>query len=392
MTAGTKIEWANETWNPLAGCSLASTGCANCYAIKECWRLAHNPNPKVAAKFAGTVRKTKAGQLVWTGKVNFSEEALLLPLRWKKPRRIFVNSLSDLFHESVSDETIDRIFAVMALCPQHQFLVLTKRSARMREYFGYRGTPDRIYHLACDMIVEEMLDVIAIAPGIDESLAPEGKPRVYLGQWPIPNVWLGVSVENQQAADERIPDLLATPAAIRWLSCEPLVAPVDVRKWTPECYECGLTCGLRLPGPPEIERCTECGEECGPDTDPVISDGCPKCGGELECVCPDCGHYMVHEHPDTPCIDWVVAGGESGAKARPANPQWFRNLRDQCAAADVSFFFKQWGEWVSVSEVEGPQTDWHTFDDHRSVRRVGKKAAVRTLDGELHDAFPGGRH
>jgi hypothetical protein len=229
---------------------------------------------------------------------------------------------------------------------------------------------------------------------------------------PLSNVWLGVSVEDQTRADERIPDLLATPAAIRFISAEPLLGPVDIGKWLPTCYECGLSCGLRLNGPPKEERCTVCGEECGPETEPVLSEGCPKCGGELEPVCPDCGHYMVYQHPDTPCLDWVIGGGESGKGARPMHPDWACDIRDQCAAADVPFFFKQWGDWEIALDRDHDDPDWrldytNDYVDHGKskwlnleggcgfhgerfhvMRNVGTKRAGRLLDGVEHNAMP----
>jgi len=291
----TKIEWTDETWNPIEQPSKASP--------------------------------------VWTGKLAFDEKALLAPLRWKKPRMVFVNSMGDLFHEDCPDEWIDRVFAVMALCPQHTFRVLTKRSGRMREYFAPQAE-DRVMDLAFDFACSKF--------GRDEAELYYSFGRY---RWPLPNVWLGVSVEDQQRADERIPDLLATPAAVRWISAEPLLGQVDLK-----------SCWMR--------RMTLCGE-C-----PSSDDGTP-----IDCACAD------------ESLDWVVAGGESGKGARPMHPDWARSLRDQCAAADVPFFFKQWGDWASVSEVEGPGR-FHLFDDFAASRNVGKKRAGRLLDGVQHDGWP----
>lgn len=213
--------------------------------------------------------------------------------------------------------------------------------------------------------------------------------------WPLANVWKGVSVEDQQRTDERIPDLLATPAAVRFLSCEPLLGPLDIRAYLPDCYECGLTCGLRLPDPPDQERCTECGWFGDPETEPVISEGCPDCGGELEYVCPNCGHYMVYQHPDTPNLDWVIVGGESGPKARPMHPDWARSLRDQCAAAGVAFHFKQNGEYLDLDHLGMVWNDLpdrvrgnQQFVDGKAMIRVGKKRAGRVLDGIEHNGVP----
>ncbi|MEQ5789046.1 phage Gp37/Gp68 family protein [Erythrobacter sp. NFXS35] len=327
----TKIEWTEATWNPIVGCSLASPGCTNCYAMKFAGTLlAHVP------KYDGLTQETKAGP-VWTGKLHFDEKALLEPLRWKKPRLVFVNSMGDLFHEDCPDDWIDRVFAVMALCPQHTFQVLTKRSARMREYCLSRYCSEA----GSDNIADAI-----------EDLRPNTS-----WEWdaPLPNVWLGVSVEDQQRADERIPDLLATPATVRWISAEPLLGPVSIidAMWARD-------------------------------------------------------HIVGLDET----IDWVAAGGESGKGSRPMHPDWARSLRDQCATAAVPFFFKQWGEWEVSLDRERDDPDWradysNNYVDHGKsrwlnieggrgfhgdrfvvMRQVGKKRAGRLLDGALHDAMP----
>ena len=179
MASGTKIEWTEATWNPTVGCSVVSPGCTNCYAMRLAGdRLAHLPIYK------GLTEPSKAGP-VWTGEVRINEKALDLPLRWRRPRMVFVNSMSDLFHEGLADAAIDRVFAIMAEASRHTFQVLTKRPERMREHARRRARP-------------------------------------------LPNVWLGVSVEDQARAEERIPILCETPTAIRFLSCEPLLAPLDL--------------------------------------------------------------------------------------------------------------------------------------------------------------------
>lgn len=210
----TKIEWTDkgETWNPLAGCSKISDGCKNCYAIKDAVRLAGNPNPKIAEKYKGTA-KTENGKMNWTGKINFaSKETLTQPMRWTRPRKIFVNSMSDLFHESVPDEWIDRIFAVMALSPQHTFQILTKRPDRMKKYFEYEAVFERILAEATflDWGVEFQRQFKRI------------KRQMNVNTFPLPNVWLGVSVEIQKETS-RLDFLRDTPAAIRFVSFEPLL-------------------------------------------------------------------------------------------------------------------------------------------------------------------------
>lgn len=350
MADNTKIEWTDATWNPITGCSVTSPGCTNCYAMQLAGtRLKHLPSRK------GLTQKSKAGP-VWTGEVRFNEHELTKPLRWKRPRMIFVCAHGDLFHESVPGAWIDRVFAVMALCPQHTFQVLTKRADRMRVYM----TTGR--HVEIQMQTRSL--------GLHELKRRERmQGHVHRGALlPLPNVWLGVSVEDQQRADERIPDLLATAAAIRWISAEPLLEAVDLRV-------------LRYDGMVYINGLT----------------------GDHGVTWPYQGRG--------PGLDWVVAGGESGPGARPMHPDWARALRDQCAAADVPFFFKQWGEWAPGVSIDGHVTrpentaDWFNdrwsfeeitprmaselhVDDEPLLWRCGKKRAGRLLDGVEHNGMP----
>lgn len=352
----THISWTEKTWNPIAGCSLLSAGCTNCYAMRDAHRLAGNPNAKIAAKYGGLTRLS-GGRAVWTGKVNLDEAAMLAPLRRRRPTTYFVNSMSDLFHEAVPDAWIDRIFAVMALSPQHRFQVLTKRSARMREYF--RESNQWRARIA------ELLNDIKPSP-IWNGNVHQGWQNLHGKPDGLPNVWLGVSVEDQAAADARIPDLLATPAALRFLSCEPLLGPVDLEML-------------------HYDRITNIDALNG-------------------------RHGVVHPmQGECAKIDWVIVGGESGARARPMHPDWARAIRDQCAAAGVPFHFKQWGEFAP-GEVAGDFLDpdkrarglslfdnqwsecWSEVDGHcddePDVYRIGKAKAGRMLDGVLHDAVP----
>ena len=339
-------EWTDATWQPITGCSVIGPGCTNCYAMTLAGtRLRHHPSR------AGLTRDTKAGP-VWTGEVRFNEQWLDLPLRWKLPRRIFVCAHGDLFHEAVPDEWIDRVFAVMALAPQHTFQVLTKRARRMRDYCRYAAS--RVTAAAFAYWCQRLR--------IDNHR--EYKPAQL--KWPLPNVWLGVSVEDQPRADERIPLLLDTPAAKRFISAEPLLSGIDLRE-----YLVDWATGWMLT---------------------------PK-----------------------PAIDWVIVGGENGPGARPMHPAWARSLRDQCQAAGVSFLMKQWGEWIdsdlwfaklAINGVRFPvgdylQTGKHlTWDEaarlaaatncrdveHQSdgttLIRVGKRASGRLLDGRIWAEFP----
>lgn len=375
MADGTAIEWTHrpgtngETWNPIVGCSVVSPGCTNCYAMRVAGtRLDGNPK---APHYAGTTQHSKAGP-VWTGKVATATDHILTkPLRWRAPRTVFVNSMGDLFHEAVPDEWIDRVFAVMALAPQHTFQLLSKRPARMRAYVQDRaveGMLGAVEHRARQLARER------------ETPIPVGKTLA--GTWPWPHVWLGVSVEDQARADARIPDLLATPAAIRFVSYEPALGPVrfdrigapqytdDDKGWTFNALDAGDTYRLY-------------GEE----------------GRYL-----DSGDGPMRETK----IDWVICGGESGPHARPMHPDWARSIRDQCASARVPFFFKQWGEWVPPNHFSGIETchgsgcpdvawpdgtiAWGSSHEHggpgRTLHRVGKKTAGRLLDGRTHDDFP----
>lgn len=365
----TSIEWTEATWNPIAGCTVHSPGCTNCYAMRTAARLA--TIPATAPIYAGLTQPSKAGP-VWTGKIAVNESTMLAPLIRKKPTMYFVNSMSDLFHESVPDYVIDQVFAVMALCGQHIMQVLTKRSERMREYLSHPDVRDRI-ECEMDQIIRERVDPLnrrsddlrATAPDLDET-------------WPLPNVWLGVSVEDQKRADERIPDLLATPAAVRFLSCEPLLGPVDINR-VPSGYDAAGQPRWLLHGP--------------------LSNYCQRHFPRTDCRC----------ERQQAGINWVIVGGESGPGARPMHPDWARSLRDQCATAGVPFFFKQWGEFAP-GEIAGEflnpgrrakgleywggrwQECWSEIeghcDDEPDVYRVGKKRAGRKLDGVTHDAMP----
>jgi protein gp37 len=310
----TGIEWTDATWNPLVGCSIKSAGCAHCYAILQAARLERMG----VAHYAGLTERTKGGQTLWTGIVREAPESILLkPLAWKRPRKIFVNSMSDLFHETVPFETIDRIFAVMAAAPQHTFQVLTKRPERMLEYARSA--------MGCG---EHWL------AHVERSHAP---------MFPLANVWLGTTVENQAAADERIPLLLQTPAAVRWLSVEPMIGPVE--PWT--------------------------------EAIAASAGRATQAGG----------------------IDWVVCGGESGPGARPMHPNWARTLRDRCEAALVPFLFKQWGDWAQATGTKEGDVilraphplypgDEAVVSIGTTMRRIGKHKAGRVLDGVTHDGYP----
>lgn len=384
MSDNTKIEWTDATVNAVNGCSVISPGCKHCYAMKQAHRFPVRQ---------GLTHKT-AGGMVWTGEVRFSESALLQTLAWKRPRKIFWNAHGDLFHWNVPDEWIDRVFAVCALTPHHEHQILTKRSARMRAYCSDPRTPERIARVILDLGADwGVSGAAALAPLGNR--ATEADPSFVI--WPLSNVWLGVSVEDQQRADDRIPDLLATPAAVRFLSCEPLLGPVDLR-WIaePDMRRSGV-----------IDALLGCNwiEVPGDDFRPQRPGHQDRSMGRW--VVSDDAHIFASRK-----LDWVIVGGESGPGARPMHPDWARGVRDQCAAAGVPFFFKQWGDWESSLDRDHDDPDWRAdytndYVDHDKskwlnlaggcgfhgerfhvMRRVGKKAAGRLLDGVTHDGMP----
>jgi len=288
------IEWTDASWNPIRGCSRVSEGCRFCYAERVAARFSGPGQPyeglassKTVTRPAGGGVRTTFHEPRWTGEVRFIPEALDLPLRWTKPRRIFVNSMSDLFHEKVEDEWIERIFVVMARAPQHTFQILTKRPERMRRWFQ---EPTEDGSFALDMTKQT---------------------------WPLPNVWLGVSAEDQATADERIPLLLQTPAAVRWVSYEPALGPVDFLSQWHDWLAGWAT-----------------------ETEADKRDGT---------LCP----VQVR----TEKLDWLVVGGESGPGARPFDLAWARSAIAQCRAAGVPVFVKQLG-----SQPRGI-CDWKHHDE-----------------------------
>lgn len=337
MVGKTKIEWTDRSWNPTTGCNKVSQGCKHCYAetmargrLREAYSardpsindIRHRNNP-----FA----------------VRLWPERLVKPLQWQKPSRIFVNSMSDLFHEEIPEGFVDQVFAVMALASQHTFQVLTKRPDRMAEYMASVGRPGAV--------------AAETGSGVDGNRAwPFIRPDDLAARWPLGNVWLGTSVEDQVSADERIPHLLRTPAAIGFLSCEPLLGPVRLPDEWPGCWH------------PTSEGRTPDHSRCLP----------PK--------------------------TWVICGGESGSGARPMHPEWPRRLRDQCREGGIPFFFKQWGRWAPETHsnfaryqartvrYEGSLVPPVSRESHEVepvyMCEIGKARAGRILDGRTHDEYP----
>jgi protein gp37 len=293
VSGKTKIAWATDVWNVLRGCSKVSAGCKNCYAEKMAARFCA---PEIPVKGGGARPGPYHGFITdgrWNSKVRLVEKALDQPLRWTKPRRVFVNSMSDLFHEAVPFETIAAIFGVMAASPQHTFQCLTKRADRMLEFFDWAATGGRLSPgEPIKLLRRAVMDML---PGAGTAAWERLMQPVTdcPDAWPLPNVWLGVSCEDQAAADERIPLLLRCPAAIRWVSYEPALGSIDFSQDLPRCHGCGNT----------------------------------------PCECEDFGD----------ALDWIVVGGESQAGARPFDLEWARSTVAQCKAAGVPCFVKQMG-------------------------------------------------
>ena len=280
MADGTGIQWTEATWNPVTGCSKVSAGCKFCYAEKMAERLQAMGAPGYAAGFDVTLQPAM----------------LERPLRWRRPRLIFVNSMSDLFHEKVPEDYVARVFDVMARAPQHTFQVLTKRAARLAE----------------------------LAPRLP---------------WPD-NVWMGVSVEDQRAANERIPFLLSVPAAVRFLSMEPLLGPVKLDHLDVEAH-------------PAASR-------LGP------------LGGYFVNALTGENRDMGRPCPDVPRLDWLIVGGESGPGARPMAVEWAADILRQAQAADVPVFVKQLGAvWARQNGARhqkgGEPVEW---PEHLRVRAM----------------------
>jgi protein gp37 len=295
-----KIEWTDATWPITTGCDDASPGCLNCYAKRDSHRLSGNPNLKVRAAYEGTTERRDGGPIRWTGLLRPLPGRLDWPDRWRKPRRIFVGNESDLFHAGVPEAFIDRVFATMARCPWHTFQVLTKRADRMVKYIATPGRQGRVNDAA--ILNGDRPIWFRLNDGPDGVAGPA---------WPLPNVWVGTSVENQKWADERIPHLLKTPAVVRFLSVEPLLGPVWL---TSKGY-------IAATGDnPEMY-----GYMAGPD------DGKSLLYKTREEALAESG------------IHWVIVGGESGPNARPFDIQWARSIIAQCKAANVPVFVKQLG-------------------------------------------------
>lgn len=299
----TKIPWAEETWNPIIGCSHISPGCDHCYAERMAARLTMISSMR--NRYGVVVEHGR-----WSGITHFMASELERPLRWRKPRTIFVCSMGDLFHETVEREFIEAVFGAMSLCGHHTFLVLTKRPARMQKFFA-STTLGACQSSFCLLSPDQEGNY-----AIYDTSAINGAGG---NAWPLPNVWLGVTAEDQQRADERIPYLLDTPAVRRFVSIEPMLGPVDLNRLF---WESASGLG----------------------------------GGWESCLSGKQFNPWLGEMFDAPKLDWVIAGCESGPGRRPVKVEWFRSLRDQCEASGVPFFLKQMdvdGKLVKMPDLDG---------------------------------------
>lgn len=370
MADGTQISWAGTTLNISSGCEKCSEGCLHCYIERTPpFRIAHRA-------FVGDGIGAKTD-------IQLHLERLALPLRWRKPRTIFVNSLSDLFHKEIPDEVIARLWVVMAMTPRHTFQILTKRPARMRALLNSGQRWQKLLKDAFDWAVDNVdarmpvADVERVRAWINlRSVADDGLR-------PLKNVWLGTSTENQQWANVRIPQLLMAPAAVRFISAEPLLGPIDL---------------------------TQIEWNRGGGTHLDVINGLHGVPGLWQAKAKR--------------LDWVIVGGESGPGARPMHPDWARDLRDQCTDVGIAFHFKQHGEWSPIGllycDDDGPgsiadqarmdavhaqvverreviqlERDGYIVEDHQPgdprtwlMAKVGKRAAGRELDGRTWDQFP----
>lgn len=336
------MSWWGKSWNPILGCTKCSPACDHCYAERL-----HTQRHK--AKLAGAPMPLCYAEPF--DKVRFLPERTWDPLRWRKTQRVFVGNMTDIFHPDVPDGWLDEIFEIMAHSPQHTFILCTKRPKRMEQYIN---------------------DVINSGMTWREGLT--GRP--------LPNVWLGTTIWDQPSADDRIPILLSTPAAKHYVSYEPALGPVDLGP--------GLDSSWR--------RCRTCGAEAL-----ALMDS-PECG----CADPNYAEpgEPVADWVSLPALDWVICGGETGPGARPMHPDWPRALRDQCQAAGVPFFFKQWGEWGPLEgshagaptpvcyydeSIVGTIPGWQSgisSGGQAHMARVGTRRAGRVLDGRTWEEVP----
>lgn len=311
------IEWATKTWNPIIGCSKVSEGCDNCYAEKMACRLAGMQNKQIGTDYSSVTSVNRDMKpKYWGGNSLYRYDQVTKPARWKKPQTIFVCSMGDLFHKSVKFEFISAVYDVMCDYSHHTYIILTKRPERMLQFY-------------------------------------EWKKEYYGVKWQAKNnIWLGVSAENQNQANKRIPILMDIPALIKFVSIEPMLGDIDLTK---------------------------------------IKEGVGLTFDYLNGY----GFSLGEKYIDGPKLNWVICGGETGHNARPMHPNWVRLIRDQCKKANVPFFFKGWGEWQpthfgGMGNTSGKNNfNWcERGEKWQWMCKFGKQNSGLLLDDEKHYEFP----
>lgn len=364
MSTNTKIEWTDATWNPTTGCDKVSPGCDHCYAERMVYRLAHIQGSGYEGDYAHDYPGMGFD-------VRMHRNRLEQPFHWRKPLKVFVDSMGDLFHEDVPDDFLDEIFGVILACSVlenygHIFQILTKRPGRLSQYLT--SVPPIELVKRWSSAARTMVEIDGGDILLEEVVEWTGIDNV----WPLKNVWIGVTAENQQVADERIPLLLQCPAAVRFVSCEPLLGPINFKSLHHETSQSYYQVLKPISGP----------------------------GGR-------------------PALDQIIVGGETGPGARPMHPDWVRTIRDDCQMTGTPFFFKGWGDWATnaafseghpappvkikpmwmredgfVSEqplsLDGAEQSAGDVVKHSWIKaaKLGKKKAGRELDGRTWEEFP----
>ena len=416
MTQTTKIQWTEKNWNPVRGCRRVSEGCRNCYAEKMAGRFCGADQP-----YDGIVERTKKGAR-WTGEGKFITEKLDEPLRLRKPSMIFVNSMSDLFFEEFTFSQIAAVFGVMAAASEHTFQVLTKRPERAVEFFAWlERHADDMAELYPDDSKDWRRGNMIRAAALNAT--HHKKLTEVVEQWPLPNVWIGVSAENQDTANERVPLLLELPAAVRFVSAEPLLGPIDLSPWMPP------TLPTPIEEAPETWADWEWDGWVPDDVRAMIEKFWSDFGRKPKHYLRDCLHQrsapygmrgtvqttldrklvtgrwihrwnnmgsIVDDEGKSHCtsipsnlfspsaprssyqrIKWVIAGGESGPGARACSPEWIESIAKQCDAAGVACFVKQlgsvWSKQNSADDRKGGEPDeWPEELRVRQMPEVGQ--------------------
>lgn len=341
MADRSKISWTDASWNPVRGCSRVSPGCDNCYAIGVAHRYKWGD---------GLTRIRRSdGEADWSGELHFIDKTMEQPLRWRRPRKVFVCSGADLFHDKVPFEYIGAIFGVMGGAPDHRFQVLTKRPGRARDFFRWLESHEEPPWEVCLKLAGRKVGRIAAL-----NAALLWSKHHLDTAWPFANVWLGVSVEDQQRAEERLPLLMECPASVHWVSAEPLLEHVNLHEW--------------LPAPPHSRALAH-----------THRTGHPVGGDENSSDCFKCKTKWT---PQGPAINWLVVGGESGPGARPFDLGWAEVLRDQCDATGAAFFLKQLGAFAQ-RRVE--HEDGHTTSRIRTEDRKGENPSEWPRDLRIRE-------